>query len=288
MKILVTGAHGLLGTEFVGAVRRGGLDVVACGRGDLDVTDREAARARIQEAAPDWVVHCAAYTAVDRAEAEEAQAFAVNVGGSSNVATAAVEIGARMVYISTDYVFDGEQRVPYLPTDRPRPLSVYGRSKLAGEEAVRLVYGSKGGWGSAPLIVRSGWIYGAGGRGFVAAMLERAEAGTPLKIVNDQWGRPTWARNLAEITLQLMKARVQGIWHVADGGEATWAALAREAFRLRGLTADVEEVSSGSWGAAAARPTYSVLDLAKSESAVGRDMMEWTEALSRCLHGDAA
>lgn len=303
MKILVTGAGGLLGSEIVrlGGARRaeadaddgdapnrpGGeplaaLEVVGLDRGDLDVTDAAAAQRVIAEHGPEWVVHCAAYTAVDRAEEEAEEAMRVNHGGTVNVAAGAAAVGARLVYFSTDYVFDGRKRTPYRPDDAVAPLSVYARTKLAGEGAALAAGGA---------VVRAGWLYGAGGRNFVEAILDRAERGEPLRVVDDQRGRPTWAHNVADVVLELIRrgwhadgAHGEGqVWHVADRGEATWRELAQETIRLSGIEAPVEGVSSKEWGAAATRPEYSVLDLTETERYLDRPMMAWPEALRRYL-----
>jgi dTDP-4-dehydrorhamnose reductase len=282
LKIVVTGARGALGTEVAAAADRLGLEVVGLGREDLDVTDAPAVDARIAAESPVWVVHCAAYTDVDRAEEEPEHAMRVNRDGAANVARAAAGRGARTVYVSTDYVFDGEKRSPYSPSDPVGPLSVYGRTKLAGEEAVVRAVTSRD---IAPLIVRTGWLYGAAGRNFVTGILDRAERGEDLRVVDDQRGRPTWARNVAEVVFDLVDGAVDGVWHVADGGEATWLDLAHEALRLRGLDVSVDGVSSEEWGAAAPRPAYSVMELAATERALGRPMMDWREALGRFLAG---
>lgn len=299
MKIVVTGARGLLGSEVVKA---GGTAVVGLGRDALDVTDEKACRAVIPGHEPDWVVHCAAYTAVDRAEDEPDEAMRVNHGGTVNVAAGAAAAGADLVYVSTDYVFGGTKRTPYAPTDPVEPLSVYARTKRAGEEAALEAGG---------VVVRAGWLYGPGGRNFVDAILERAEAGDALKVVDDQWGRPTRARNLAEVMLELLTKdpfraglrtdageglerklddasdrAAPAIWHVADRGEATWLELAREACRLRGVEATLEGVSTEAWGAAAPRPGYSVLDLTETERVLGRPMVPWREALRLHLEED--
>ena len=289
------------------------MDCVPLGREGADVTDLEAVRGAIRMAFDSargssplsgpgstpasrpslWVIHCAAYTAVDRAESEPDQATRVNRDGAENVARAAAEAGARLAYISTDYVYDGDRDRPWLPTDPVAPRSVYARSKLEGEQAAaRAIRGGDGGGPGAghagrdteaPLIVRTGWLYGAGGRNFVRAILDRAERGEDLRVVDDQRGRPTWAQNVAEVVLDLAERGTAGIWHVADGGDATWLEFAREAVRLRGLEVRVEGVSTRTWGAAAPRPRYSVLDLTATEDALGRAMMTWQEALRRFL-----
>lgn len=303
MKIVVTGAGGLLGSELVGlgdgesdgvADAGGPLEIIGLSRGDLDVTDAAEARAVISDLHPDWVIHCAAYTAVDRAESEPEEAMAVNHGGTVNVAAAAALVGAGLLYISTDYVFDGAKGEPYLPSDPVAPLSVYAQTKLAGEEAALAAGG---------VAVRTGWLYGAGGGNFVDAILRRAEAGESLRVVEDQRGRPTWARNVARGVVELVGgapdsggpdsggsggggqdvSELAGVWHLADGGDATWLELAREAVRLRGLEVAIEGVSAEEWRAPAPRPKYSVLDVSATEARLERPMMHWKEALGEYL-----
>lgn len=292
-RMLVTGARGLLGSEVVSAARERGYDVVPLARGDLDVTDEDMVRrvvrgeasARGAEASPVAsldVVHCAAYTAVDAAEADGERAALVNREGTRMVARAAAEAGARFVYVSSDYVFDGESRVPYLPDSPTGPLSVYGRTKLEGErEALRSQPGA--------LVVRTSWLYGSHGRNFVTSMLElgrtrqEAGAGEPLRVVSDQRGRPSSASNVAAGLLDLLERRARGVWHVADGGDASWLELARALFRLTGVDVAVEPVTTEAWGAPAPRPAYSVLDLSATEALLGRPAMPWREALAAFL-----
>lgn len=256
-----------------------GHEVRSLAHAELDVTDSARVRSVLERADPDAVIHCAAYTEVDRAEAEPDLARTVNRDGTRNVAEAAAGRGALFVYVSTDYVFDGQKRTPYLPDDEPVPLSVYGRTKLEGEEVAREV---------APdaLIARTSWLYDSGG-GFVPAVLMRARRGEPVRVVHDQRGRPTWAAHAARAILDLLESGVSGIWHVADGGECTWAGLAREALRFSQLDVEVHGVSSEEHGAAACRPAYSVLDLERTEARLGRRMPDWREALRSMLYGEA-
>ena len=276
MKVLITGAAGLLGSEFVRAYHARGDVVVACDRARLDVTDAERVGDLMREETPDVVLHCAAYTAVDRAERDGERAFSVNEDGTRNVADAAASIGARFVYFSTDYVFDGQTDEPYTPDSLPNPLSVYGRSKVAGEGATQA---SGADW----LIVRTGWLFGRGGSNFVSTVLRRAREGLPTRVVDDQRGRPTWATNLAEHTIELVDLGTLGIVHVANSGTATWFELAEAALRIQKLKLDVTPVSTQVWGAAAERPRYSVLDIAASEARLGRVMTPWHDALSTFL-----
>jgi dTDP-4-dehydrorhamnose reductase len=281
MKLLVTGAGGLLGTEVAREGAERGHALVALERAALDVTDADAVRERVGDESPTWVIHCAAYTAVDRAEDEPELAMRVNRDGAAHVARAAAGAGARMAHVSTDYVFDGRTRTPYRNDDEPAPLSVYGATKLAGERAVLDASLA----GRRPLVTRTGWMYGAGGRNFVNAMLARARAGEALRVVDDQVGRPSWARNVARGMLELVERGVEGVWHVADGGTATWLELAREALRVEGLEARLDGVSTAEWGAAAARPRWSVLDVTATEQELGRPMEPWRNALRRYLEG---
>ncbi len=281
MKVLVTGASGLLGRELVCAYQARGARVVACDSTALDVTDAAGVSDRIGSEAPDLVLHCAAYTAVDQAESEPERAFAINVGGAQNVTRACAATGAHLVYFSTDFVFDGCSETPYRTDDEPHPLSVYGRSKLAGEEAVACA-------GATWATVRSGWLFGAAGANFVSTILERARSGVPLRVVDDQRGSPTWARDLAETTAELVDIGATGLVHVTNGGRATWYELARAALEVAEVEADLQPVSSEQWNAAAARPNDSVLDVTETEALLGRPMVPWPKALRSFLIGDAS
>jgi len=278
VRIAVTGASGLLGSEVVEQARARGWDVAPLTRTELDVRDADAARRMLRAARPNAVVHCAAYTAVDRAESEPELARAVNVDGTRHVAEAAAATGARLVYVSTDYVFDGKKRTPYLPDDETGPLSVYGATKLEGERAALAAEPSA-------LVVRTSWLYGS--TGFVPAILRKAASGETLRVVDDQRGRPTWAPDLAEAFLDLFASGARGVYHAAGGGDCTWLELAREALRVRGLDVPVRSISSADFGAAAERPAYSVLDLTATEARLGRPMRDWREALHMHLRRSA-
>ncbi len=270
----MTGAGGLLGSAVAAEAAARGWDAAALPRSALDVTDADAVLRAVDHRRPEAVVHCAAYTAVDRAEAEEAEALRVNRDATRHVAAAAADAGALLLYPSSDYVFDGSKGAPYLPGDPVAPLSAYGRSKAAGEEEAR----------RAPrhLVVRTSWLYGAGGRNFVDAILARGEAGEPLRVVADQRGRPTWSRSLARALLDLMERGAQGTLHVADRGVATWWELAVEALRLAGVAGlPVEAIATGDWPAAAPRPAESVLDLGDAERTLGGPLPHWKDSLAR-------
>lgn len=275
MRILVTGAHGMLARTLVRELEHRGHEVVGMGRDALDVTDAAAVERVVREWVPEAVIQCAAYTRVDDAEAEEATAHAVNADGTRNVARACRDVGARLVYPSTDYVFDGQATTPYRPDHPTAPLNAYGRSKLAGEEAAR----EAGDW----IIARTSWLYGAGGRNFVSTILRRALDGAQLRVVDDQRGTPTWTGTLAATLAALLEAEVPpGVYHTTSRGETTWYDFACEALRLAGIDADVVPVPTDAFPTPARRPRYSVLDCSSTEAAVG-PLPDWRDALGAAL-----
>ena len=275
MRVLVTGARGMLARALIPELERRGHEVIGLGRDALDVTDADAVERAVREWVPDVVVQCAAYTRVDDAETDEATAFAVNAEGTRNVARACRAVGARLVYPSTDYVFDGRASSPYRPDHPPAPLNAYGRSKLAGEEAAR----EAGDW----VVARTSWLYGAGGRNFVSTILRRAMEGVPLRVVDDQRGTPTWTGTLAVTLAGLLEADVpSGIYHTTGRGETTWYGFAREALRLAGIDADIVAIPTEAFPTPARRPQYSVLDCSRTEAIVGR-LPDWREALAKAM-----
>jgi dTDP-4-dehydrorhamnose reductase len=251
--VLITGAGGQLGTALRGVFP----EADARTREQLDVTKPLKLEA-------DLVLHAAAWTDVDGAEADPAGAEAVNVAGTGNV----VALGAPVVYFSTDYVFDGAKREPYVESDEPRPLSVYGRTKLAGEREV------EEGW-----IVRSSWLFGWTGHNFVRTMLDLARRQDEVVVVADQVGCPTYAGHLAEATKELLELP-GGVWHVAAEGECTWAEFARAIFEEAGLGTRVREITTEEIGRPAPRPAYSVL---RSKHEAAPRMPHWREGLRACL-----
>ena len=276
MKCVITGAGGLLGFELSTAMGHRGIQYIALTKADLDVTDRNATEQRIKAGDPDIVFHCAAFTDVERAEVERKASFSVNADGARNVARACKTVGARMVFFSTDYVFDGTKRTPYAPHDKPNPLSTYGESKLAGENLVTAS-------GVDVLLIRTSWLYGAVGRDLVDTVIQGAREGKTLQLIDDQTGSPTWAKHMAEITLDLVSHRVSGTYHVTDSGEASWYDLGREALSICGLQCEVKRISSEDWRASAPRPRYSVLNSSNAEAILGRRMTPWREALKKFL-----
>jgi dTDP-4-dehydrorhamnose reductase len=278
-KALITGAEGQIGTELQ-ATAPARWEVIPCGSDKLDVTRGDAARAVIGRERPAVVLHAAAYTNVDSAERETERAEAVNAAGAANVAAAASEVGARMIYLSTDFVFDGSLGRPYLPEDPARPLGVYGRTKLAGERAA-LETGS--------LVVRTAWVYSAQGRNFVRTMLEQMNGPGPVNVVSDQVGTPTWARPLAQALWQAAgQPELRGIVHWTDAGVASWydfaVAIQEEGLAVGLLTRAVPiyPVRTAEFPRAARRPPYSVLDKTSGWKALGGPAAHWRANL-RCL-----
>ncbi|WP_432511983.1 dTDP-4-dehydrorhamnose reductase [Kineococcus sp. SYSU DK001] len=255
MRWMVTGAGGLLGHDVVRAVHRGDprADVVALTRRDLDVLDADACHRVL--AGADVVVNCAAWTAVDRAETEEAAATAVNAGGAAHVAAAAAATGARLVHVSTDYVFDGRSARPYRVQDPTGPVSAYGRGKLAGERAVAAS-------GADALVVRTAWCYGAAGACFPRTVLRLARERGALSVVDDQVGQPTWTADVARVIVDLVLAAAPaGTYHATAAGRGTWWDFAREVVAAEGLhDVPVRAVTTDAFPTAARRPGFSALD----------------------------
>jgi len=253
MRVLVTGAGGQLGREVVDVFSAAGDEVVACDHATLELADRDSVMQVVGAARPGVVVHSGAWTDVDGCEADTDRAYATNALGTRHVAEAARLVGARVCYVSTDYVFDGASGRPYREWDAPNPLSVYGRSKLAGEAVL----------GPADTVVRTSWVCGRHGRNFVRTILTRAAQGQPLSVVDDQHGCPTFAEDLAGMIRELVVARLPGVFHVTNQGPTTWYGFARDAVAAAGLDPGlVTPVTTAEMDPPrpAPRPTYGVLD----------------------------
>ena len=275
MKILLTGPTGQVGWEL--APRLGALgEVVALDRPALDLADGDAIRARVRDLRPDVIVNAAAYTAVDRAESEPDRANAINATAPGVLAEEAKSLGALLVHYSTDYVFDGTKAVPYTEDDAPNPLSVYGRTKLDGERAIQAS-------GCRHLILRTGWVYASRGHNFLLTMLRLGAERSELRVVDDQRGAPTWARDIAEATVALLAKPPNGLFHLTAAGETTWHGCACEIMRLAGLTPVVHRIRTAEYPTAARRPASSVLDNARLRAVAGIVMPAWEESLARCV-----
>ena len=279
-KVLITGAQGQVGAELQ-ATAPPAWQVIPCGSKELDITRAEVATGVISRERPALVIHAAAYTDVDRAEGEVQRAEAVNATGAANVATAASAVGARMIYLSTDFVFDGSNGRPYLPDDIARPLGVYGRTKLAGE---RPVLAQPGG-----LVIRTAWVYSAGRRNFVRTMLTKMSTQESVAVVSDQVGTPTWARSLAYALWNAAEQpELTGIVHWTDAGVASWydfAVAIQEEALAAGLlkrVVTINPIRTVDLPRRAPRPPYSVLDKTTGWAALGGPAAHWRANL-RCL-----
>jgi dTDP-4-dehydrorhamnose reductase len=276
---LVTGANGMLGRELVGLLRDRDAAVTAVARADLDITDPDAVRNAIAGARPQVVVNCAAWTAVDQAESQEEAALAVNGAGAANVAAACAVTGARLIHISTDYVFDGHAHEPYAENSPTAPATAYGRTKLAGEQAVRERLPDDA------VILRTAWLYGPYGGNFVATMLRLERERPSVTVVDDQQGQPTSTLALARQIVAVVEAAAPaGIYHATCAGETSWFGLARAVFSLAGANPErVIPVSAAEFSRPAPRPAYSVLGHDGWSRAGLPAMEDWHTALNRSL-----
>lgn len=252
MKVLVTGAGGMLGQDVVSVASGLKHEVVALSREDLDVTDPGRVERTIVRERPGAVINCAAWTDVDGAEESEAEASLVNGEGAGFVAAAAARVGAKALYVSTDYVFDGVKKGPYLESDETGPIQAYGRSKLAGERATALT-------DERSFIVRSSWLFGPRGSNFVETMLRLGSGEAPVVVVHDQVGCPTYTGHLAIGLVRLIDGTAYGVHHMAAAGSCSWYEFAQEIFRQAGVDAKVMSATSDMLDRPAQRPANSVL-----------------------------
>jgi len=280
MRMLITGAAGMLGRDVTRAAQRAGHEVVALARADLDVADWTAVRRCMERARPAAVVNCAGWTDVDGAEADPRGAEAVNGEGASHVAHAARLVDAAIVHVSTDYVFDGTSPVPYVESDPPAPRTAYGRSKLMGEEEVAAE-------NPRSVIVRSSWLFGVGGRNFADTMLRLAAERDEVAVVDDQVGCPTWTGHLAGALVELAgaPAHAHGIHHIAGRGSCSWHDFACEIFRQAAVDCRVVPTTTTALGRPAPRPAQSAL---ASERADAIALPPWQEGLAGYLAERAA
>lgn len=281
MRCLVIGAGGQLGRALL-ATSPAEADVVAPARSDCDLTNDDQIEHWLNEVRPSIVLNAAAYTAVDAAESDEANARLINATGVGRLAEAAKRYGARLVHVSTDFVFDGETSRPYAPDDEPSPVNIYGRTKRDGEVAILDS-------GADALIVRTAWVYFERGRNFVHTMLRLMSERDEVRVVLDQIGTPTYARNLARALWTMAQKPVSGIYHVTDSGVASWydfAVAIREEATAGGLIANaarIVPISTADYPRPARRPRFSVLDNSNTWSALGATGQHWREALREML-----
>ncbi|MDQ5807683.1 MAG: dTDP-4-dehydrorhamnose reductase [Actinomycetota bacterium] len=266
MRLLVTGANGMLGHRVVAVARERGHEVRGTDLPEVDLVDEEAVARFVAGAEPDAVVNCAAYTDVDGCEANEGLATRVNGDAAGNVARS----GPYVVHVSTDYVFPGDGRRPYVESDAPGPRTAYGRSKLAGEEAVRAA-------SDEHAIVRTAWLFGEGGKNFVDTMLKLGSERDEVSVVFDQVGSPTWTGHLAPALVDVAERRGAGVFHAAGGGACSWFELAIEAMRLRDLDCRVVAVTTEEFPRPAPRPAFSVLATERED---GVRLPDWHEGVA--------
>ncbi|MCD5183980.1 dTDP-4-dehydrorhamnose reductase [Enterococcus gallinarum] len=273
---LITGGNGQLGTELRHLLDETGVAYVSTDSQEMDITDAKATMTKIQEIKPKVIFHCAAYTAVDQAEDEGKMLDEkINVEGTKNVAQAAKAVGATLVYISTDYVFDGMKKEGEYRVDDPvNPQNEYGRTKLLGEQAVQEIL-------TDYYIIRTSWVFGQYGHNFVYTMQRLAKDHETLTVVNDQFGRPTWTRTLAEFMKYVIDHKAPtGIYHLSNDNHCSWYEFAKEI--LKETAVEVKPVTSEQYPQKAKRPQYSVMDLSKAK-AIGFEIPTWQEALEQML-----
>lgn len=280
-RVLITGVHGQLGRALARACTERGIDFEGRDIDTLDITDAEAVTGWIKTSKPYAVINCAAFTAVDDCETDEQSASRINGTAVGFISEACNTVDARLVQISTDYVFSGDGVRPYSEHDQVAPASAYGRTKLLGEE---LAAGAH-----SHLVVRTAWLYGHGGRNFVEAIRSQINSGTEsLKVVGDQSGCPTFCDDLAETVLDLMNAEIDGVVHAVNTGETTWHGFAVAIARLLGKEVEVLRVRTGEFPRPAPRPAYSVLDTSRLAVVLGHSMPPWEDALARYLEATCA
>lgn len=282
--VLVTGADGQLGSEIKAMTGRMNLPFhfIFTDVGGVDITDIQQVESYVRNYRIEYIVNCAAYTAVDKAENDVEKAFEVNAVAVGNIARVAKKEGVKVIQISTDYVFDGSSDVPYTEDMKPNPLSVYGKSKLAGEEELKAAGGD---WA----IIRTSWMYSSFGNNFVKSMIRLMRERKSLTIVDDQRGAPTYAADLAEMIIHILQSSEEngwksGIYHFSNRGDTTWYGFASEIKRLAGIeSCELSPVTSEEYGSPVQRPAYSVMSLSKICAAFNVEIPEWKESLKRCF-----
>jgi dTDP-4-dehydrorhamnose reductase len=276
MKVLVTGVTGQLGHDCVNEFKSRGIEVRGVSSKDFSLTDGAAVETYIKEYAPDVVMHGAAYTAVDKAEDEQEKCMAVNAEGTRYIAKACAEIGAKMIYISTDYVFPGDGEEAYA-VDAPKgPRNVYGKSKLLGEQAVQELL-------EKYFIVRISWVFGINGKNFIRTMLNLAKTHKELTVVGDQIGSPTYTRDLAVLLADMAATEKYGVYHATNEGFCSWAEFAAEVFRQAGKEVTVTPVDSSAYPTKAVRPKNSRMSKAALIEAGFKPLPRWQDAVGRYL-----
>lgn len=279
MKVLVTGAHGQLGSDVVARLTARGFETIGAGKEDFDITDKEAVVRFFEKEKPGAVIHCAAYTAVDRAEKERELCREINVEGSGNIAAAAQNIGAKMLYVSTDYVFGSNSSSPLETDDEKKPLNVYGQTKLDGENAVLAAC-------EKVFVVRVSWVFGKNGANFVKSMLRLGSGQNELRVVCDQIGSPSYTVDLATLFCDLIQTEKYGIYHASNEGYCSWADFAAEIMKLSGTACSIIPIASAEYKTDAVRQLNSRLSKASLDKNGFTRLPAWQNALERYFAED--
>lgn len=278
MKVLVTGTNGQLGYDVVKELQKQNIECFGAKRKDFDIVDFEATRNFIINYSPDAVIHCAAYTAVDKAEDEKEQCYLVNSDATKNIARICKKINAKMLYISTDYVFDGTKEGFYEVDDLPNPINVYGKSKLLGEQAVQKLL-------EKYFIVRISWVFGEHGNNFVKTMLRLGKEHKEINVVSDQYGSPTYTADLAPLLIEMIKTDRYGIYHATNEGVCSWAEFAEEIFKIAGMNVKVNHITTTEYFTKAKRPLNSRLSKEKTWKYFSK-LRIWNYGINMYLKGE--
>ena len=277
MKILVTGANGQLGYDVVKELQKQNIECYGASRQDFDIVDFEATEKFITNYMPDAVIHCAAYTAVDKAEDEQGLCYLVNASATENIAEICRKINAPMLYISTDYVFDGIKEGFYEVDDKPNPINVYGKTKLLGEQAVQRILNKY-------FIVRISWVFGEHGNNFVKTMLRLGKERKEINVVSDQYGSPTYTADLAPLLIEMIQTDRYGIYHVTNEGVCSWAEFAEEIFKIAGMDVKVNHITNTEYTTIAKRPLNSKLSKENLKAENFSVLPKWQEAIKKYLN----
>ncbi|MCA1033488.1 dTDP-4-dehydrorhamnose reductase [Bacillus infantis] len=276
MKVLVTGYGGQLGFDVVKEGTKCGLKMIGTTSRDLNITDENRVSEYIHQLKPDAIIHCAAYTAVDQAEDDKKNCYDVNVNGTKYLAKSAKEVNAKFVYISTDYVFDGQGDIPFLEYSTPDPIGYYGETKCQGEQIVQSIL-------DAFFIIRISWVFGINGKNFVKTMLRLSETKNELNVVGDQYGSPTYTFDLAHLLIDMVKSDKYGIYHASNEGFCSWAEFAKEIFRLADKDVIVNSIKTEEYPTRAVRPKNSRMSKQKLVDNGFSPLPDWQDAVKRYL-----
>jgi len=276
MRVLVTGYTGQLGYDVVQEGIKKGIEMYGIGSKDVDITNELKIKSLVKEVSPDAIIHCAAYTAVDKAEDDKETCWNVNVEGTKYLAQAAKELNAKFMYISTDYVFDGKGKTPFKEDDLPNPIGYYGLTKFEGEKVVKELLNN---W----FIVRISWVFGINGNNFIKTMLRLSETRTELNVVGDQFGSPTYTYDLARLLIDMIQSEKYGIYHATNEGFCSWSDFAKEIFKVANKEVIVNPIATEEYPTRAVRPKNSRLSKQKLIENGFKSLPTWEDALKRYI-----